>query len=190
MQNIDQNPLAKRSTALPGIIDEIPFVLKTGEELSDIISFTELRVKREVYVPVAASRQYNIINKDIVLNPGTDSIAQIDLDKIDAYSIHVETVTSHEAVKRVTTRVVCVADTGERVLDTLVSPPSALVDPKTGLAKLKFKDQIKSKMVELANSKGPNITQVQRALVHIMKGKKIAAYHLPVRLADIGIVGD
>ena len=45
-------------------------------------------------------------------------------------------------------------------------------------------------MVELAMVKGPSLTQVQQALVHLMKDKKIAAYHLPVRLADVGIVSN
>ena len=110
---------------MPGVIEEIPFDIITDN--GDHISFTELRVKKEMYQPIAGSKQFKIINKDIILNPGAKSLTQIDLDKIHAYSIHVETVTSHDVVKRVTTRVVLVSDTGDRVLDTLVSPPSALV---------------------------------------------------------------
>ena len=75
MQNIDQTQANKKSFSLPGIIDEIPFVIKTGEGISDELAFTELRVKKEVYAPVAAQRQFNIINKDIILNPGMTSMS-------------------------------------------------------------------------------------------------------------------
>lgn len=179
----------ERKVRLPQLVDELPFELKISEE--EIVRFTELRVKKECFVYPPINSNFQIVNLSIMQNPGLKTAREIDLDAVEAYSLHVETVTSNTAWKRVITRVVLVTENGDRVLDTLVSPPTMLKDCSTAAKqRLVFKDQVKTKMVALASEVGPQISDITKVLVKLLEGKKVVAYHLPIRLQDVGIVSN
>jgi hypothetical protein len=172
---------------LSQIIEQIPFSIKVSEE--EVVSFKELRIKKEHFFPQPTRPNYNIINTQILNNLGQKSMKDIDLNAVEAYSLQVETVTSSTAIKRVITRVCLVTETGDRVLDTLVQPPSHHLT-EDGKCDLIFKEQIKTKLLQLAADCGPSITQVTKSLVKLMEGKKIVGYHLPIILKDVGIVSN
>ena len=65
-----------------------------------------------MFVPTPVLRDFGVINKPLMQNTGIATLNQIDLDKIEAYSLHVETFASKCVVKKVTLRAILVSDKG------------------------------------------------------------------------------
>ena len=181
MQN-NQSEFVRPS--VPQLVEEIPFELDCDGE---IIKFTELRVKKELFIAAPMMKEFNIVNKQVMQNTGLASLSQINIDKIEAYSLHVETFASNTALKKITLRACLISDKGQRVIDTLISPPSCCLS-QSNKNRLVFKDPVKTKLVALAIAKGPQMSQVQTVFKYLMRDKKIVAYHIPIKLQDIGFI--
>lgn len=166
---------------MPGIVEIVPFKINIdGQE----ISFSQLRFKKEAFMIAPSNRNAQIHQLDI-LNNNSDEVA--DLEKLmdsSAYSIAIETVATTGLTYKAVTRVVLLNDKGQRTLDTLVCPVK-LKEPE----KYVLKDGLKSQLFKLAQTRGPSITEVIKVMNHIIKDKKLVGYHLPMKLADIGIIG-
>lgn len=102
----------------------------------------------------------------------------------EVYSLAIECLsTTGQTVKGVT-RVVLVNERGQRVLDSLVRPVEL-----PGEEKYVAKAGIKVQLLELAKARGPAIGDVTAAINYIIRDKKLVAYHLPLKMADLGMLG-
>ena len=106
--------------ALAHIIDEISFSHKLSS--GKLIEFTELRFKREAVQTVPIRKELPILFQNVLLRDGQDEISKIDLDKIEAFSLAVECISTTNSQKKIVSRIVLVSDSGQRILDTLVAP--------------------------------------------------------------------
>ena len=78
-------------------------------------------------------------------------------------------------------RVVIVNDKGQRILDTLVKPQTT---------ELALKPGIKSQMFKLSQMRAEHIDVVRERVLSLIKGKKLVGYHLPQKIADLGLLGE
>ena len=77
---------------------------------------------------------------------------------------------------------VLVDQLGRRVLDTLVKMQEL---PKG--EKYMIKEGLKKNMVEFANEHAPELSLVVPVLNHLIQGKVLVGYHLPLKLNDLGV---
>ena len=175
-KEVETQPLSRYS--LPHLVDENEIVVEQGGKA---FAFTELRLKKEHFAPMPHHKGSHVINSDTMVKPGALRFDEIDLDKIKAFSLAAETISVPTPVKKVTMRVVLFSDTGERVLDTLIEPPTCLQEDHLK-QKMVFKDGIKTKLMSLAAARGPSITVVSDFVECVIKGKDVMAYHLPIKL--------
>lgn len=70
------------------------------------------------------------------------------------------------------------------MIDTLVCPRD-LPDNEKYVAK----DGIKSQLLKFGKSRGPKLTEVLEVINFIIQDKKLVGYHLPMKLSDIGMIG-
>jgi hypothetical protein len=75
-------------------------------------------------------------------------------------------------------RITIINETGERVLDTLLRTDKELLVVKQG---------VKSQLKKYADEKGPTLEQVKSRLLEIIRGRTLVAYHINLKLNDLGI---
>lgn len=65
------------------------------------------------------------------------------------------------------------------MFDTLVKPENHLAQVKAGL---------KQQLYDLSIQRGPTLKEVKDYVIYALKGKKLVGYHLPQKLADLGLI--
>ena len=101
----------------------------------------------------------------------------------EAFSLNIETLATSNPLKKGVPRIVLVDDHGNRVLDTLVKPE------QLGLGeKYVIREGLKTKLCQLADDKGPSLETVIKVIKFLVKDKPLCGYHLPMKLADLGIL--
>ena len=53
--------------------------------------------------------------------------------------------------------------------------------------KYMIKEGLKKNIVEFANEKAPELAVILQVLNHLIKGKVLVGYHLPLKLNDLGL---
>ena len=103
-------------------------------------------------------------------------------DKIEAYSLAVENISTTNVRIKVVSRVTLVSNTGLRILDTLVKPDD-LPDGEN----MVIKEGMKTELMKLGQEKGPTLEMVRELITDLVKGKKVIGYHLPDKLNNLGM---
>ena len=93
-------------------------------------------------------------------------------------SLSLETHTAAHNKKNIA-RVVIVNDKGQRVLDTLVKPQTTEIALKPG---------VKTQMLKLSELRAEHVDVVRERVLSLIKGKKVVGYHLPQKIADLGLM--
>jgi hypothetical protein len=156
-------------------VDEFPFSITLDD--GKLIQFTELRFRREPFIPQACHRSYQIFNGEILRNNGDLRLKDLNLEEITAYSLNIETLATTCAIKKGVPRITLVDDKGNRVLDTLVKP-ELLGEGEKHIVK----EGLKCKIFELAQDQGAKLELVLEVIKFLIKGKPLISYHLPLKL--------
>ena len=133
---------------------------------------------------VPAQKQFGVLNDHVLLQSGVERLDKIDLSKVEAFSLCCENMQTSSPIKKIISRVVLVTDSGQRVLDTLVSSQ----DQVPAGEKVVVKDGLKTKLHLLADARGPKLQECIDVITFLIRGKKLVGYHLPMKLADVGIM--
>jgi hypothetical protein len=104
------------------------------------------------------------------------------MENCKALSLGIEVYTTSNPRFKGIARVCLVDIEGNRVLDTFVAP-IPLQDDESIL----IKDQQKLALLCYATYHGPTFAQVLSVVKQLIKNRHLVAYHLPLKLGDLGI---
>ena len=145
-------------------------------------SFLELTIRCEGFKATAASLDDMIHFQSLIETPSTH---QGSTENSKCLSISIETQTLADSRLALNGknlfRVCLVNEQGERILDTLVQPQVPDVPCKGGS---------KQALLKYATLKAEKYEVVKERVKSLIKGKSLVAYHLPQKLADLGLTAN